>query len=633
VALKRSKKGGINQATLLFSGILFLGASILIYYLILQGVYGKFGPSEFIPKADILESFLLGGKADVAILYSKHTEHTLPEGSTWLSDNITTWKKFLRNDKFSYDVITDEAIESGKHFKYKVLIMPGSRSLSDDEIVQVKKFIDNGGSVFATSGTASYSDNGKWRGWEFISEVFGLKFSKEMGNDNAPKIHTLRGGLPLTANIPTGYPLKIATWDKPMAVEVLEPRITQASFWYNYRVDNGLAREELKKSAGIIYGKYGKGRFVWMGFEINSVIGEQEDYIYFDRFFSNCLNWLSYNPIAYIKDWPDGYEAAAVIMPTLSQDVNNVKNIFGVLASEKVNASFFVDPSTAEQNASLVKSLTNYGDVSAIVDIGYLASVNDTVNKLNSFNMQMEKLKSAKSVIERITKKPVPGAYPYYGLFDQNTLKALTDAQYNFVITDSLTDRSVPRTVILGKKRIVSMTKTSRDDYEVIRDFGLTQPDFQFYTYQEDIDRVLFEGGLYLLKLHTDYQLRPEYTNVIKDVVKDLKKKKVWIATASEINSWYSKKNYIEIKVNRLGEKRVSVTISNPGNETINGIILDVNLNDDAKNIHISGELIGTVPAKYQFNKETKMVYMYVDNLHDGESRTYYLDYEKDAPL
>jgi len=628
VALKSGKKkGGVNHFTLLFSGLLFLGASILIYYLILQGVYGKFGLSEFVPRVDILESFLLGGKADVAILYSKHTENMLPDGSTWLSDNITTWKRFLRNNKISYEVISDEALEAGKHFKYKVLILPGSKSLSDEEIVQIKRYIDSGGSIFATSGTASYSDDGKWRGWEFVSEVFGIRFSGEINSDNSSRIHTLRGGLPLTANIPTGYPLKIATWDKPMAVEVLDPRTTQVSFWYNYRVDNGLAREELKKSAGIIYGNYGKGRFVWMGFEINSVIGEQEDYIYFDRLFNNCMSWLSYDPIAYIKEWPAGYEAAAVLMPTLGEDVNNIKNLFGVLTSEKIKASFFVDPFIAQQNSVLVKSLIDYGDVSPIVDIGYLSSVNDTVNKLNSFKMQLEKLKNAKTAIERITKKTAPGVYPYYGLFDQNTLKALIGAKYRFVVTDSLTDRSVPRTVILDKSRIMSMTKTARDDYEIIRDFGLIQPDFQFYTYQEDIDRLLFEGGLYLLKLHTDYQLKPEFTNVVKDVIRDLKSKNIWVTTASEIEKWYANRNYIEIKVNRRGRNRVAVIISNPGKETISGLILNINMNDDVKNLHISSELIGTAPAKYQFNKDTKMVYMYLDNLKESESRTYYLDY------
>src|SRR5690606_27533778 len=147
--------------------------------------------------------------------------------------------------------------------------------------------------------------------------------------------------------------LKIATWDVPMAAEVLEPRTRQVSFWYNYRLDDGLVREGIKQSAGIAYGSYDDGRFIWMGFEINSVIGLQEDYILFDRFFNNCINWLTYSPIAYVKDWPDGYDAAAVITPVLRDEVTNIKNLLPVLRTENVRATFLIDPETARQNQEI----------------------------------------------------------------------------------------------------------------------------------------------------------------------------------------------------------------------------------------------------------------------------------------
>ncbi len=631
MAVKKGKKSGVNQGVIILAGALFLVGSIIIYFFILQGIFGKFDSSELVPDTDVIEGVVFGKQASIAILYSQYTENMLPEGSTWLNDNITTWKKFLGNMNVKYNIIKDGDIEKGNFTNYKILVLPGSRALSDREILQIKKYIDEGGSVFATSGTASYSDDGKWRGWEFFSEVFGLDFSKEIDNDNVTKVHTLRGGLPITANIPTGYPLKVATWDKPMSVEVLDPRTKQVSFWYNYRLEDGLVREEIKKSAGIVYGTYGKGRFVWMGFEINSVIGVQEDYIYFDRLFNNCINWLSYNPIAYLKDWPDGYDAAAVLMPTLNGNVSNVQNLVSILKAEKVKASFFIEPSAAEQNSSIVKSLTAYGDVSAIVDIGYLAFVDDTVNKLDDYSLQFEKFRSAKAAIEAVTSKPVYGALPYYGLFDESTLRALIDAKYKYVVTDSLTDRSVPRTIILGENRIISMTKTARDDYEVIRDFGLTQPEFQLYTYQEDVDRVLFEGGLYLFKMHTDYQLKPENVHVVKDLIKDMKKKNIWITTASEIEKWYAKRNYVEIRVDRRGERRVAVTVSNPGVETVDGIIIDVDLNDDAGNLKLNTEIIGTKPARFKYEKAKKTAYLYIDDLKPGESRTYYIDYDKNV--
>ena len=525
MAVKETNKRNVSQAGIIISGILILLGAVLVYLYVLQGVFGRFDAKELIPDTKAVGDVFSGKKPAAAILYSTYTENIFPEGSTWLNDNINTWKKFLDNNQIGYDIISDASIETGKLKNYKMLVLPGSKSLSDKEIIQIKKFLETGGSVFATSGTASYSNDGKWRGWDFLNNVFGINFTSEISDSNKTGIHTLRGGLPLTANIPTGFPMQIATWDKPMAVEVLDPRTTQVSFWYNYRTQGGLVRQQIKKTAGIVYGNYGKGRFIWMGFEINSVIGVQEDYVYFDRLFRNSCNWLTYIPIAYIQEWPNGYDAAAIIAPELSNEIQNITNIFGYLTKENVKATFFVDPDKAEYNPQLISTLTRYGEVSAVGDVGYLASVNDTNNSLYDYETQFRILNSSRQKLESITGSRISGFLPFYGLFNQKTIKAALDAGYKYLLTDSLTDRSVPRTEIRGDKRLIIMTKTARDDYEVIRDFGLTDPDYQFYTYQEDIDRVLFEGGMYVYKLHSEYQCKPEYVSVVGDVIKDLKEK------------------------------------------------------------------------------------------------------------
>lgn len=619
----------INQFFIFVSGFVIIISAILVYYFILRGIYGRFDTSEILPNSNIIQNFLFGSEPEVAILYSKYTENTLPVGSTWLNDNISTWKKFLDNLNLKYEIISDQKIEAGDYKKYKLIVLPGTKSLSEKEALQIKKYLENGGSVFATGGIGSYSNDGKWRGWEFLNQVFGVQFSHELKPDEYSKIHTVCGSLPITANIPTGFPLKIATWDRPMAVEVLDPRTTQVSFWYNYRMDDGLVREEIKKSAGIAYGNFGRGRFMWMGFELNSIIGVQEDYIFFERLFNNSIKWLMYFPIAYVRDWPTGYDAAAVVAPVLTNDVDNINNVLPIIKNEGISATFFVDPLTAENNKELVRKISAYGEIAALVDIGYLASINDKYNKLNTYPEQLKKLNAAKEKLEKISSSSVTGFLPYYGLFDQNTLNAVINSNYKYVLTDSLTDRSVPKTIIRGDKRIVTMTKTARDDYEIIRDFGLTLPEFQFYTYQEDLDRVLFEGGMYILKLHTEYQCRSDYANVLKDVIKDLKKKKFWIATATEIQKWYEKRDYIEIKADRRGKTRVALKVSNPGIESINNLVIDLDLNDFAQNITIGSEIIGTRTASVKHTAGSQMVYLFIDDLKPGESRQYYIDYDQ----
>ncbi len=628
MAVDKTKYRGINQALIILTGLVIVICAVFIYVYVLRGVYGRFSSSDFVPDASLFKKVFQGKQAKIGILYSQYTKNLLPDNGKWLDDNLLTWEKYVKAIGFNYEVINDSTIELGRHYKYNLIVLPGSKSLSDKEIIQLKKYLNRGGSIYATGGTASYSEDGKWRGWDFFSEVFGIKFTKEISNDEASKVHTIRSGLPITANVPTGFPLRVATWDRPMAVEVLDPRTTQVSFWYNYRLQKGLVRNEIKKSAGIVFGKYGEGRFVWMGFEINSVLGSHEDYLYFDRLFQNSVHWLTYTPIAYVRDWPSNYSAAAVITPVLTNDSKNLDSLLIILKNEKVKSTFLIEPKNISQYSKTIGKLKNYGEVAAIVNIGYLSSNNDTINKLNSLRIQTEKLTDAKKKLEAATRTKILGALPYYGLYDQNTLRALINAGYKYILSDSLSDRAVPKTIIRGDERIFSMAKTSKDDYEIIRDFGLTDTGFQKYTYQEDIDRVLFESGLYIFKIHTDYQANPKYIGVVKDVIDDLKQKKFWITTCEEIQKWYAKRSYVEIRVDKRGDRRVALTISNPGKETINDLVVEVDMVVDANNISLSTELIGSKSAKYQYNPFTRILYVYIDGLTGSESRTYYVDYD-----
>ncbi|MEI7812003.1 MAG: hypothetical protein WCJ01_06195 [Ignavibacteria bacterium] len=633
MALSRSNRVKVNQLIIVLSGLVLLTASSLIYLFILRNVYGDYNFSEILPTKKNLEVFWGHKEYKVAILYSKYTENLLSlnsvnQGSTWLNDNINTWKTFLRIAKIDFEIISDQDIEKGKHYKYKLLILPGSKSLSNNEVSELMKYIERGGSVFATSGISTFSDDAKWRGWDFFSEVFGLKFSKEMTPDELTRIHTIRGGLPVTAGIPTGYPLKIATWDRPIACEVLEPRTVQASFWYNFRSEAGLVREEIQKSAGIAYGRYGKGRFIWFGFELSSVIGKQEDFLYFDRLFRNSINWLTYAPTGFIKDWPGTYEAAAVITPTLNESINNIHNLLPILKSENVPATFLVDPAIVEDSKSLVENLNYYGEIASIVDMGYLTSVNDTVNKLLDYNSQLVHFNQARKSFSNVPKIQNRGVAPLYGLYDENSIQALVAAGYDYVFTDSLTDRSVPKTIIRGEKRIVSFTKTARDDYEIVRDYGLTNREFQLYTYEEDVDRLIFEHGLYVLKLHTDYQCQPQYVDVVRDLIRYMKSKKIWIASASEIKNWWLLRSNVEIITESRSSRRIVVEVSNPGKKTVEDIVVQINLNKEIKNIHVSSDIFGTKVPQYNFDSKNQILIINIKRVEEGGSFSYFVDFD-----
>jgi len=628
VAVKDARGLKVNYLIIFLSGLVLLITSFLVFLLIVKNIYGNYELKEIIPTKNNLKFLSDQKKNKVAILYSKYTEIMLPAGITWLRDNVDTWKKFVSNDKLEYDIISDQSIELGEHFEYKLIVLPGSKSLSDRELMQLKKYIENGGSVFVTGGPATFSDLGKWRGWDFFKEVFGMNFNKEIKPEEFYKVHTLRGNLPITAQIPTGYALKIATWDRPIYAEVLEPRTTQVSFWYDFRREAGLVREEIQKSAGIAYGTYGKGRFVWFGFELTSVIGIQQDWIYFEKLVNNSINWLTYQPTAFVKDWPGQYDAALVIVPTIKEQPQNYVNLNVALGNSKNQVTYFVDPILLSREKDLVRSISRKGDIGAIVDIGFLESQEDTVNKLYSKEVQSSTFKLFSDSLQKITGRKVNAVMPMNGYYDENTLQAIAQRDFEFIVTDSLTDRSVPDIQIRGSKPIMIITKTARDDYEVVKNYGLINTEFQRYTYEEDVDRLLFEGGLYVFKVHSEYQLQPQFASVIKDILTYAKNKKMWITSLKDLQSWWQHKLNVEVRYETRSARRISVELNNPRDEQAEGLTFQVNFNKRVKNIQISSDIINTKIPKYRLSNDGQVLYFYLDSMKPHESRSLLVDFD-----
>ncbi len=610
-----------------FTGLGVLGLSVWIFLLVLRSVYGRYDFTSLVPSTRSILAVLHPDRHPIAILSSGYSEKLIPEGSTWLQDNIRTWRRFVASTENSDEVIGDSAIEQGGLGQYAVVILPGAKALSSREIMQIKKFIDGGGSVFATSGTGSFTEDGRWRGWDFLSEVFGLQFSREIRADDPVRLHTLRGGLPITAGIPTGFSLNVATWDQPIACEVLEARTTQVSYWYNFQSDSGLAREGMEQTAGIVYGTYGRGRFVWMGFELNSVLGSQKDYVYFDILCRHSVDWLSGRPSVLLHDWPGGYRAAALVVTSASSEVANVPRLLDVLRAHNVPATFFFDPDSLTTQAPVVSRLSSTSSLGVLVGFPSGAPMMASAGTLPPDDGTISPVcEAAATRMEHILFKRPGGALQISGASNDASIQMLLNSKFEYVVTDSMTDRAVPEAITKGEVSLVKFAKTARGDDEVIREFGLRDTAYQLYTYKEDVDRVLFQGGLYLLRLHSQLQCRPDFIGVVDALAGYMRAKNFWFPTPEELCQWWLARSAMEVSCTVRSDRRLALVISNPSNLTIRKPGIQVNLNRSIRKLEIRSDIIGTDVPPYVYDQANQQIQITLPELEAGQSRSYYID-------
>lgn len=611
----------VNFPLIIITGLILSSFSVYFFIQTLHSVYGAFGVKDL----SIFNIFVNKPHA-VAIFYSGYSSSKDSFYTAWLDANIKTWQKYLSYNKIKPDIIYDKDLEKGNLKKYKLIIFPGAKAMSDNELVELRKFIEEGGSIFATGSFATLNEKREWRGWDFVMTVFGSNFSHEITPQKSRlKYHTLRGNTPLTAGIPAGYPLKLSTVDNPVCLEVMEPRVTQASTWYNFRYEEGLVEEGIKKNAGIVYGTYAKGRFIWFGFEINNVIGENEDYGYFEKLITNSLNWLRYYPIAYVKDWPTNYDAAAIYTIQLDDSLMNFYNIYNFCKANNITPTFLADKNIINKYFAQILPLLKIGNLVPVVDVGYVYDKGKKKYLPYDYKTQLNIIKETKSFIKNKLGIDVFGISVKNGKFDMNTLQALYDTDLKFLITDSLTDRSLPYAVFFKKVPIIVFTKTARDDKEIIDNYKLKDNEFQLYTYEEDVDRILFEGGVYLLKNHTTLQLTNYNFNVIPNLYDYMKKNRVWITNLSQLYNWWFIRTQLGARVEKITENRCFIVISNSSEFDAENFYVYVDLNQETKKIELSSDVIGQKKPGMEMLSNNK-IFLKIPKLSKNSSLFYYID-------
>ena len=185
----------------------------------------------------------------------------------------------------------------------------------------------------------------------------------------------------------------------------------------------------------------------------------------------------------------------------------------------------------------------------------------------------------------------------------------------------------IPEIKDINDKSLMVIGKTARTSHDIISIFGLENPDFQKYTYIEDVDRIIYEGGLDVLKFGTEDQLNTQYAGVISDLIKYARGRSVWVASVSEIFNWFKNMHGLEVKTNLRSERRILLEVVNKESTPKSDFIVTLYFNREVDDVEVSSEIITTESPEFEFKPERNELILFFKSLEPNETRSYFIDF------
>ncbi|WP_439487186.1 alpha-amylase family protein [Algoriphagus sp.] len=141
--------------------------------------------------------------SNIGIYYSNTTREsyrTKSEDEDGFGNEIRGIETVLMENHIPHDFLINDHIEEEKFRKYKLIILPNVKCLSQKEITLFEKFVDSGGKLIATYASSLFDENGTELKNYGLNEVFGVDYSGKRVNTKSDNYqYILDKGHPLVS--------------------------------------------------------------------------------------------------------------------------------------------------------------------------------------------------------------------------------------------------------------------------------------------------------------------------------------------------------------------------------------------------------------------------------------------------
>ena len=234
--------------------------------------------------------------ARVALVYSQQT--TTWYGGTQSRQKVEDYSLGMYHSlieaRMPFEMLHDGTLETAAG-RFKLLLLPNIAALSNAQCAQLRRFVENGGSILATYETSLYDEKGDKRPDFGLAGLFGVSWRKTLDGpipnsyfrvEDGARTHPLMKGLEDAELLINGtYQLDV----QPTA-QFAKPLLTAIPQYPSLPMEKNIWGVKHTDTSGIYFREFGKGRVIYFPWDIDRVYWEcmVDDH---GRLLRNAIDW------------------------------------------------------------------------------------------------------------------------------------------------------------------------------------------------------------------------------------------------------------------------------------------------------------------------------------------------------
>lgn len=535
------------------------------------------------PESSVLSVARSASMVTEVLLYaSPSTQKYLASGGVDGKFSSRLWETFLRKYKIPYRAVL--SVDQLEKLQPGVLLLPSDVALSDRERQAIKYFRAKGGGVLATWLTGIRSENGDWRGFNFMEQTLDAKVVGTTEADEGVTYLIPYGDSPVTHHLPAG----MRVW------------LERAKEWYPLRMqgrqtagqvmDWGRTFDPEKPSATIVFDERNQStgmpsRSVVLGYPERLWLSSDPQML--EAVSHNALMWLLRQPDAYVSAWPYPYASALVMVVDATDVVVELDYDFARMVEEVGGrASFYVLTDIVPKSADILKKIQARGH-----EIAYLGDRYDGF-KGQSSSVQAKRLDAMRNVTNGagVTVAADAGFHAPMESYDKTTEVLLRERGFRYYLTSNgASDSRLPffspanPEGTSASKSMVVMPRTQVGPEDAMEE---GDPEVGLQTFLSELALAEKMAGLSLIRVPNQSLLTKEQ---LAEIFKHLKasRERMWIATGRQVAQWWRERERVSAQL-EVSEQGPQLTVKIGGEGPLEqAVAVWVNLPDSTSALRL----------------------------------------------